>query len=181
MLLIAGPRFHYNVSSLTSSGLRVFVLALAASMSELLMLGVILCIFIIIFSSLIYYAELDTKNGFRSIPECFWWAVITMTTVGYGDVYPTTNAGYFVGAMCGVFGMLATGLPIPIIATNFQVSLTRCDRNKMAAILQTALLNAFSWNAPLDVNALNTHRYSMECNGRYRDQYPRQYHLILGK
>ena len=96
--------------------------ALRRSASVLIMMVVMLVILVVIFSSLIYFAELENNNTFHDIPGSFWWALITMTSVGYGDVYPVTNRGYLVGALCAVFGVVVASLPIPIIATNFEVS-----------------------------------------------------------
>ena len=47
----------------------------------------------LIFFSLCYYIEMDFDSGFTDIPTAFYWVVITMTTVGYGDIYPTSPLG----------------------------------------------------------------------------------------
>ena len=102
-------------------GLRILLLALKASITELLLLIVFVLIGMIIFSTLIFIAEINEGNlqHFGTIPVGFWWAIVTMTTVGYGDVHPLGPWGYLVGALCAISGMLATGLPIPIIGNNF--------------------------------------------------------------
>ena len=91
-------------------------------MRELMLLIFFLVLFIVIFASLIYYAERLQKNpdnDFTSIPIGLWWSIVTMTTVGYGDMVPKTYAGMMVGGLCALTGVLTIALPVPVIVANF--------------------------------------------------------------
>ena len=72
----------------------------------------------------LYYAERiapNPNNDFNSIPLGLWWALVTMTTVGYGDMVPKTYLGMFVGAICALGGVLTVALPVPVIVSNFEM------------------------------------------------------------
>lgn len=88
-----------------SAGLKILVQTFKASAGELMLLVFFLLLGIVIFASLVYYAEriqTNPKNDFKSIPLGLWWALVTMTTVGYGDLIPKTYLGEYccAAALC---------------------------------------------------------------------------------
>lgn len=118
-----------------SSGLRILIHTFKASAKELVLLIFFLALFIIVFASLIFYAErleYNPNNDFISIPNGLWWAIVTMTTVGYGDMVPRTYLGMLVGCACALMGVLTVALPVPVIVSNFTMFYTHTQaRSKL--------------------------------------------------
>ncbi|CAJ0609884.1 unnamed protein product [Cylicocyclus nassatus] len=103
-----------------SSGMRTFALTLRSSARQLGMMGMVLSTGVVFFSTLLYFVEKDeVDTPFTSIPAAFWWAIVTMTTVGYGDYVPVTIPGKLIASGAIISGVLVLALPITIIVDNF--------------------------------------------------------------
>ncbi|KAI4545398.1 hypothetical protein MG293_005664 [Ovis ammon polii] len=103
-----------------SQGLRILGYTLKSCASELGFLLFSLTMAIIIFATVMFYAEKGTnKTNFTSIPAAFWYTIVTMTTLGYGDMVPSTIAGKIFGSICSLSGVLVIALPVPVIVSNF--------------------------------------------------------------
>jgi voltage-gated potassium channel len=90
--------------------------------SELLLSLVLVVFLIVIASCLIYFAEHDhpeNKLKFTSIPATIWWAVVTLTTTGYGDMYPMTTLGKSFAGVIMLTGVAFFALPAGIITVGF--------------------------------------------------------------
>ncbi|ROL43484.1 Potassium voltage-gated channel subfamily F member 1 [Anabarilius grahami] len=103
-----------------SSGLRTLALAFKISLKELGLIFVYMTVGVFLFSALGYTTEQSHPDTmFTSIPLSFWWAISSMSTVGYGDIYPQTTIGKcnaVVSIMCGI---LSITLPLNLIINNF--------------------------------------------------------------
>ncbi|KAM9772544.1 A-type voltage-gated potassium channel KCND2-like isoform 2-T2 [Syngnathus typhle] len=103
-----------------SAGLRILGYTLQSCASELGFLLFTLTMAIIIFATVMFYAEKSSKSSaFTSIPAAFWYTIVTMTTLGYGDMVPKTITGKIVGSICSLSGVLVIALPVPVIVSNF--------------------------------------------------------------
>jgi len=88
---------------------------------ELILSFSVLALLLVFAASLMYYAEHAAQpEAFSSIPATMWWAVATLTTVGYGDVYPITTIGRILASASAILGVGLFALPAGILASGLQ-------------------------------------------------------------
>jgi len=123
-----------------AKSLRIMAKALKNSIEGLFLLVFFLVLGVILFASIEYYAELvgctydddlerwvykpewdetESETPFQSIPHTMWWAIVTMTTVGYGDTFPITPYGKVAAAITMLGGIIIIAFPVAIISDNF--------------------------------------------------------------
>jgi len=103
-----------------SESMKTFGNVLRAKKEELFITMFVVFILLLVASSLMYFIENEAQpDVFSSIPAAMWWGVATLTTVGYGDVYPITPAGKFLGAIIAILGIGMFALPAGIIGSGF--------------------------------------------------------------
>lgn len=101
-----------------SRHLRIFKilgLTIQSSFRELLLLLFFVIMAVILSSSAVYFAD----TTFSSIPDAFWFSIITLTNVGYGDSVPVTSLGKLIGGLCATCGIIVLALPIPVVVSSF--------------------------------------------------------------
>ena len=109
------------------SWIKVFSTAITESLAPLSMITFVMSLAVIMVSSIVFFAEKKCPSDddgcvddFESIPATFYWCIITMTTVGYGEVFPKTSIGKVVACMAFLCGILLLAVPISVISANFQ-------------------------------------------------------------
>jgi len=122
-----------------------FFIAVNRIRKDLLVFLCVLIAMIVVFAAAIFYAERNGPFGdqFNNIPICMWWTVITFSSVGYGDMFPGTDAGYVVGALAAITGVLLMNVPIAFILISFDevYSLRKERENSMSAVVD----KIFAW------------------------------------
>jgi len=94
----------------------VMLKALRASSRKIIVFFFTIATLIIIFGSIMYLVE-GEENGFSSIPRSIYWAIVTMTTVGYGDISPNTALGQVIASVVMILGFSIIAVPTGIVAT----------------------------------------------------------------
>ncbi|WP_343210934.1 cyclic nucleotide-gated ion channel [Ancylobacter lacus] len=111
-----------------SPGMQSLLDVLRSERQSLLACFWLLSAAVLIAASAMYIAERDTQpDRFSSIPAAMWWAIATITTVGYGDVVPVTVAGRIVAGLTMIAGIITIALPVGIVATAFAEVIKRRD------------------------------------------------------
>lgn len=115
-----------------SAGMQAVAVVAASRKSELLAVVSVVGALLVLASSLMYFIEHTAQpEKFASIPATMWWSVITVTTVGYGDVAPITPLGRILAGMIALLGVGMFALPAGILGSGFMEQVHR--RNSLSA------------------------------------------------
>ncbi|XP_055962913.1 potassium voltage-gated channel subfamily V member 2 [Sorex fumeus] len=103
-----------------STGLRAFGFTLRQCYQQVGCLLLFIALGVFAFSAAAYSVEHDVPGtNFTSIPHAWWWAAVSISTVGYGDMYPETHLGRLFAFLCIAFGIILNGMPISILYNKF--------------------------------------------------------------
>ena len=103
---------------------RMLIQALRASSRKITVFLAVVLTLVTIFGSLIYLIE-DPKDGFTSIPKSIYWSIVTLTTVGYGDISPKTNLGQLLSALIMIIGYGIIAVPTGIVTVELAQAFKR--------------------------------------------------------
>ena len=111
----------------------VIIRALKASRDKIIVFLFSVCVLVLIIGSIMYLVEGGTNQNFSSIPRSIYWAIVTLTTVGYGDITPITAIGQFFSAVVMILGYAIIAVPTGIVSSEFiQSQMNEIPRNTQA-------------------------------------------------
>jgi voltage-gated potassium channel len=114
-----------------STSARLFGRVFKDSKEELVITFMVMILLIVMTSSFMYFAENEAQpDKFPDIPSTMWWSVVTLTTVGYGDIYPVTTLGKFFAALVSILGIGMFALPTGVLGANFVQEIQKQKSNK---------------------------------------------------
>ncbi|XP_056292523.1 potassium voltage-gated channel subfamily S member 1 [Pseudoliparis swirei] len=137
-----------------STGLRSLGATLRHSYREVGILLLYIAVGVSVFSGIVYTAEYEEGVGLDTIPACWWWGTVSMTTVGYGDLVPVTVAGKLAASGCILGGTLVVALPITIIFNKFSYFYRR--------------------QKALEASVRSNHRGAMNCENQEEEEEHRE-------
>jgi voltage-gated potassium channel len=97
----------------------IILQAMRASRAKITVFLTFVSLLVIIIGALMYLIEGGSNDGFSSIPRSVYWAIVTLTTVGYGDITPTTDIGQFISAIVMIMGYAIIAVPTGIVSAEF--------------------------------------------------------------
>jgi len=103
----------------------VIVNSLKASRAKIAVFMYFVLLVVIVFGAVMYMVEGGTNDGFDSIPRSIYWAIVTLTTVGYGDISPITPVGQFIAACIMILGYAVIAVPTGIISAEIVNTMTK--------------------------------------------------------
>jgi voltage-gated potassium channel len=104
----------------------IIIAAMRASLAKITVFLVFVILLALIFGSLLYVVESNEDSGFTSIPRSVYWAIVTITTVGYGDIAPQSPFGQLLAALIMLLGYAVLAVPTGIVT----MELTNANKNK---------------------------------------------------
>ena len=129
LVLVIGALYSLRVLKLlrlaeTTAEMKILKLCFYRSWKVLCFLVMVFTIFSVIFGCGMFWAEFNNPDTFLNIPISIWWAIVTITTVGYGDFYPKSTSGYIMASVTAMIGLSLIAIPIATLSANFNTFYT---------------------------------------------------------
>ena len=107
----------FKLDSFIDQG-NLILIALMESRKKIMVFTIFILIMVCIFGCVMYLVERDVNENFDSIPRSMYWAIVTITTVGYGDISPSTPLGQFIATIIMLMGYVIIAVPTGIVTSS---------------------------------------------------------------